>query len=84
MLLSISVILPVNNAQVFRKDVSKFPPFKNKPIFRRLRLEWAEEGNPQSLVQKVVLKGSMNSRVLTIHQPPTPTGMSGMIRSGVW
>ena len=51
---------------------------------RHMRLDWLGEGEPQTLIQKVILKGSEDTKFLTICQPPTPIGhgMSEMIRNG--
>ena len=61
----------VSIAQVSRKEVTSFaPPEKTNPHL--LHVEWAGEGEPtQRLVQKVVLKGSENSKSLTISHPLT-------------
>ena len=76
-ILSTSVISLVVNAQVTRKEVTEF---KVKVIPCLLQLKWVGEKEPQDLLQKVVLKGSENSKFLMICQPPGPTGMT---RSGV-
>ena len=58
--------------------MTSFSPLDLDP--RLLRLEWVGEGEPQRLIQKVVLRGSEDSKFLTICYPPT--GMSGMM--SVW
>ena len=64
-------------AQVSRKEVTSFaPPEKTNPHL--LHIEWTGEREPtQRLEQKVVLKGSENSRFLTICHP---FGKSRMMR----
>ena len=71
-ILSTSVILLVVNAQVTRKEVTEF---KDEVIPRLLRLKWVGEGEPQDLLQKVVLKGSEGSKFLMVCQPIAPTGI---------
>ena len=73
----------VINAHVTREEVTNFTQPESDLIPRLLESEWTGKGEPQKLLQKVVLGGSKDSKFLTIRQPPIPIGMSGMMRSGV-
>ena len=71
-------------AQLSRKEVTRFVPPESELMPRLLGLKWVGEGDkPQSMEQKVVLKGSEDTKFLTIYQPPIPIGMSEMMRSRV-
>ena len=72
----------ISVAQVSRKEVTSFA-LSSELNRRLLRLEWTGEGEPQQLVQKVVLKGSKNSKFLTVCQPPVPLGMNVMMKSAL-
>lgn len=43
---------------------------------RLLQLDWYGEGEPQHLVEKVFLKGSVDNKFLTIYHPPVTIGMN--------
>ena len=68
------VLLYLTVSQVFRKDVTNFTSSSDLNP-RLLRLEWVGNGEPQSLMQRVVLKGSEEIKFLTICLPTDPIGM---------